>query len=114
MVIQAGLGLRIAELLALRLEDVDFLRRTVRIEWQLTPDGKHRVSPKTPRSRRTLPLPTVVAESLAAHIAEFPPAEDGSLFTTTSGNLYRQEHFGARVFTPAAKRLAYPLAPRTT
>jgi hypothetical protein len=50
-----------------------------------------------------VPLPTVVAETLAAHISEFSPAEDGSLFTTTSGNLYRQEHFGARVFKPAAK-----------
>jgi integrase len=49
IIIQAGLGLRIAELLALRLEDVDFLRRTVRVWWQLTQDGKHRVSPKTPR-----------------------------------------------------------------
>ena len=37
IIIQAGLGLRIAELLALRLEDVDFLRRTVRVEWQLHP-----------------------------------------------------------------------------
>jgi integrase len=108
IIIQAGLGLRIAELLALRLEDVDFLRRTVRVEWQLTQDGKHRVSPKTPRSRRTLPLPTVVAETLAAHISEFSPAEDGSLFTTTSGNLYRQEHFGARVFKPAAKSAGLP------
>jgi integrase len=108
IIIQAGLGLRIAELLALRLEDVDFLRRTVRVEWQLTQDAKHRVSPKTPRSRRTVPLPTVVAETLAAHISEFSPAEDGSLFTTTSGNLYRQEHFGARVFKPAAKSAGLP------
>jgi integrase len=69
IIIQSGLGLRIAALLALRLEDVDFLRRTVRVEWQLTQDGKHRVSPKTPRSRRTVPLPTVVAEnSSGAHL----------------------------------------------
>src|SRR5215217_6058038 len=108
IIIQAGLGLRIAELLALRLEDVDFLRRTVRVEWQLTQDGKHRVSPKTPRSRRTVPLPTVVAETLASHISEFSPAEDGSLFTTSSGNLYRQEHFGDRVFKPAAKSAGLP------
>ena len=50
-----------------------------------------------------MPLPTVVAETLAAHISEFAPAEDGSLFTTTSGNLFRQEHFGARVFKPAVE-----------
>jgi integrase len=69
IIIQSGLGLRIAALLALRLEDVDFLRRTVRVEWQLTQDGKHRVSPKTPRSSRTVPLPTVVAEnSSGAHL----------------------------------------------
>jgi integrase len=108
IIIQAGLGLSIAELLALRLEDVDFLRRMVRVEWQLTQDGKHRVPPKTPRSRRTVPLPTVVAETFAAHISEFAPAEDGSLFTTTSGNLYRQEHFGARVFNPAVEGPGLP------
>ena len=86
IIIQAGLGLRIAELLALRREDVDFLRRTVRVEWQLTQDGKHRVPPKTPRSRRTVPLPTVVAETLAAHISEFAPAED-RLVLKTYGHL---------------------------
>jgi integrase len=57
VIVQAGLGLRIAELLALRVEDVDFLRRVVRVEWQTTPDGKHRLPPKTPRSRRTLRCP---------------------------------------------------------
>jgi integrase len=46
VITQAGLGLRIAELLALRVEDVDFLRRTVRIEWQLFRAGKRRVPPK--------------------------------------------------------------------
>jgi Phage integrase family len=108
VITQAGLGLRIAELLALRVQDVDFLRRTVRIEWQLTPDGKRPVPPKTPRSRRTLPLPNVVAEALAAHIAEFPLAEDGSLFTTAAGLLYRQEYYGARVLAPAVRKRGLP------
>src|SRR5829696_6043861 len=34
------LRLRIAELVALRVQDVDFLRRAVRSEWQLSPDRK--------------------------------------------------------------------------
>ena len=89
VITQASLGLRVAELLALRVQDVDFLRRTVRVEFQTTTDGKYRVSPKTPRSRRTLPLAEVVGKALAAHIAEFPPIDDGSLFTTANGNLYR-------------------------
>jgi integrase len=82
IITQAGLGLRVAELLALRISDIDFLRHKVKIEYQLTQNGLDRVPPKTPRSRRTLPLPQVVADALAAHLAEFPPAEDGSVFTT--------------------------------
>jgi integrase len=108
VITQAGLGLRVAELLALRVQDVDFLRRTVRVEFQTTPDGKYRVPPKTPRSRRALPLPEVVGKALAAHIAEFPPTEDGSLFTTANGNLYRHEHYGARIFAPSVKKAELP------
>ena len=58
----------------------------------------------SPRSRRALPLPEVVGKALAAHIAEFPPTEDGSLFTTANGNLYRHEHDGARIFAPSVKK----------
>jgi integrase len=108
MIAQAGLGLRVGELLALRIEDVDFLRRTVRVDWQTTPDGKRRVPPKTPRSRRTVPLPQVVAESLAEHIAAYPPGIDGSLFTTPHGFSWRHENYGARVFAPAVNRADLP------
>jgi integrase len=103
VIAHAGLGLRVAELLALRVEDVDFLHRTVRVEWQTSPDGKRRVPPKTPQSRRTLPLPGVVADELAAHIAEYPPAPDGSLFTTATGLSYRHEHYGSRIFARAVR-----------
>lgn len=34
---QAGLGLRIRELLALRVRDVDLQARMVRVEWQFAP-----------------------------------------------------------------------------
>jgi integrase len=55
VITQVGLGLRIGELLGLRVGDVDFLRRTVRVEWQFTSGSKERSEPKTPRSRRTIP-----------------------------------------------------------
>jgi len=108
VIAQAGLGLRIGELLALRVQDVNFLGRTVRVESQVSQDGKTRVPPKTPKSRRTVPLPDFVAQVLSTHIREFPPAEDGSLFTTTTGKLYRQEHYGARIFAPAAVKAGLP------
>jgi integrase len=50
----------------------------------------------------------VVADALAAHIAEYPPADDGSLFTTPTGMLYRHEHYGARVFAPAVRKAGLP------
>ncbi len=79
VVAQAGLGLRVGELLALRIADVDFLRRTVRVEWQIEAATGARVRPKTPRSIRTLPLPAFVAEALSRHIDTYSPG-DGRLF----------------------------------
>ncbi len=104
VIAQVGLGLRIGELLALRVEDVDFLHRHVRIEWQIAPGTQLRAAPKTPRSRRTIPLPQVVADALAAHIAEFPPGADGSIFTSTVGAVYWQEVYASRLFPAAVKR----------
>jgi integrase len=103
IITQAGLGLRIAELLALRIQDVDFLRHTVKIEYQLTRDGKELAPPKTPRSKRTVPLPNVVAEALAEQLRNFPA--DEFLFTTSRGNPYRQLDYVRRVFNPAVQRL---------
>jgi integrase len=109
---QAGLGLRIGELLALRVADVDFLRRTVRVEYQLAPGQRSRSAPKTPRSRRTLPLPQVVADALAAHIAAFPPLADGTLFGSRSGLPYRHDRYGSQIFKAAVAKAGLP--PGTT
>lgn len=107
VIAQAGLGLRIGELMALRVTDINFLARTARIDWQTSPDGKQRVAPKTPRSRRTLPLPNMVAEALAQHIAAFPPV-DGLLFTTKHGHPWRHEYYGFRIFAPAVRKAGVP------
>ncbi|MDP9459336.1 MAG: site-specific integrase [Actinomycetota bacterium] len=108
VVTQAGLGLRIGELLALRAADVDFLRRTARVEHQIASGTKTRSEPKTPRSRRTVPLPQVVADELAAHMAEFPPGADGSLFTTRTGAVFRPDYYGSMIFAAAVKRAGLP------
>jgi len=105
---QAGLGLRIGELLALRLEAVDFLRRTVRVAEQIPPGSRVRTETKTPRSRRTLPLPTMVAEALARHVEAFPPAADGSLFTNRDGRPLTHSHYGTRTFRKAVGKAGLP------
>ena len=103
---QAELGLRVGELLALRVQDVDFLRRTVRVEQQLERHTRARVDPKTPKSRRTIPLSSTLAEQLAAHIAEFPPGPDGSLFTGVNGRPYDHAVYGTRIFGKVSNGLA--------
>jgi integrase len=108
VITQAGLGLRIGELMALRVDDVVFLRHTVRVQDQLSVDGKARMDPKTPRSRRTVPLPAVVADGLAAHIAAFPPAADGLIFTTLHGLPWRREYYGQRTFKRAVREAGLP------
>ena len=113
VITQAGLGLRIGELLALRVENVDFLRRTVRIMEQIAPGAKIRSDPKTPRSKRTLPLPQVVADALAAHLTAFPPGADGSIFTTKTGAVYRHDYFGAQIFAAAVKKAGPPVGTTT-
>ena len=66
----AGTGMRQSELLGLSLDRVDFLRRTLRVDRQLVTLPRHEpflASPKTPSSVRTMPVPSVVLETLSAH-----------------------------------------------
>lgn len=112
VVAQAGLGLRIGELMALRQQDVDWLRHTVRVEDQLTFDGKGRMDPKTPRSRRTVPLPDVVANALSQHVAKFPPVDD-LIFTTKHGLPWRREYYGQRTFAKAVAAGGLPASTTT-
>jgi integrase len=82
VVLLAGSGLRIGEALGLNVSDVDFLRRTVKVERQRLPSG--RVGPpKTIKSARTVPLGQVVIDELAAHLAAYP--SDGPLFALATG-----------------------------
>jgi len=78
----AGSGLRIGELCGLRIADVDWLRRLVKVERQRLPSGA--LGPvKTAKSARTVPLGQVVLDELAAHLAAHPSSE--WLFTRPDG-----------------------------
>ncbi|GEP37951.1 putative prophage phiRv2 integrase [Nocardioides psychrotolerans] len=78
-IVLAGSGLRVGELLGLRLSDVDFLRRTIRVERQRLQSNQ--IAPlKSKASRRTVPVGQVVIDALAAHLASYPTTGD-ALFT---------------------------------
>lgn len=81
--VAAGLGLRPSEMTGLKVGDIDFLRRVVRVQQQLQ-HGKL-VALKTASSYRTIPLPESVAFELAEHLSKYAVInEDDLVFTTDS------------------------------
>jgi integrase len=83
VVLSAGTGLRQGEAMAVTIDRVDFLRRSVRVDRQLwTPKAGQPVfaPPKTRRGYRTVALSSVVLDVLSAHIAEHDTGDDGLLF----------------------------------
>jgi integrase len=82
IVVLAGSGLRIGELLGLRLSDVDFKSGTIRVERQRLQSGLIG-PPKTGKSRRTVPVGEVVTDALLTHLAARPSKE--WLFTMEEG-----------------------------
>jgi integrase len=67
-------GLRQGEALALQPADVDWLRRRIRVGGTLNLRTQRRESPKSGRGR-WVTMPTVVADSLAAHLQAHPPSD---------------------------------------
>ncbi len=111
VVVGAGCGLRLGEATGLTVDRVDFLRRTVKVDRQLiTPTcGEPRLGPpKRPASNRVVPLPSVVADELAAHLRRFRQGPEGLIFTTARGLPVRRNSFGG-TFRQAATRAGVPL-----
>ena len=110
VILAAGTGMRQGECFGLTVDRVNFLRREVRIDRQLVYISRQRPSfgpPKTPKSERTIPLPQVVIDALAAHLATYPPGPDGLIFTTTAGEPIRRTSFGS-VWRPTVQAAEAP------
>jgi integrase len=101
-----GTGMRWGEATGLRRRHVHLLRRPPYVE---VVESLHEVSgklyfgpPKTRSSRRRIPLPSVVARALAAHLPANGNPED-LVFTAPQGGPWRRRNFGTRVWQPALK-----------
>ncbi len=79
----AGLGLRVSEACGLRVVDVDFLRKVVRVRQQRRPGG-NMGQLKTGASSREIPAVDAVLEALAEQI-RLRPRADGLLFSSAVG-----------------------------
>jgi integrase len=112
ILLAAGTGLRQGECFGLTLPRLDMLRRTVRVEEQLLlrPGGPPVLAPpKTDASLRTVPLPQVVVDAVAVHLAQFPVGESGLLFTNEQGLGIRRTRFSASVWHPSVNAAGLPV-----
>ena len=92
----AGTGMRQGECFGLTVDRMRFLERALTVDRQLVAVPGHAPSlgpPKTRASHRTIPLPQVVVDALAAHLAEFSAGPDGLVFTL-SGKPITRSTFG--------------------
>ena len=106
VLLAAGTGMRQGEVFGLTVDRIDWLRRTVRVDRQLVllPGAPPTLTPpKTEASVRTIPLPRVVVDALAAHLAAYPAGPGGLVFTSPEGQPQRRTAFSARVWRPAVQ-----------
>ena len=103
-------GLRFGELAALRVGRLDMLRRNLRVEEAVNEVEGRLVfgAPKTASSIRNVSMPKALVDELALHMSEFPPSDDGLVFTAPSGGPLRRNNFRRRVWLPAVEESVGP------
>jgi integrase len=113
IVLGAGTGVRISEALGLTNDRIDWMRRTLTVDRQLTGIDADR-SPlfgpvKDKKNRpRTIPLPQTVLDELSVHVGRFGLGPADLLFTGTRGGPMGRTTF-SEVWMAAAGPLGIPL-----
>ncbi len=117
--VAAWSGLRSGEVLGLRRHRVDLLGRrgddgarrapSIRVAEQLQyiKGPPQLVPPKTRRSERRVPIPQVLVDALAAHMAVYPVEPEGFLFTGRTGQPIRRPRLN-EVWNDAVKAAGLP------
>lgn len=92
-------GLRLGEAAGLRLDDVDFLRRTIHVQRQLQGQttGESRQADPKAKSDRIIPVPDELLVILSEHVRlQGVSGGDQWLFTTDAGHPYNRNSAGHR------------------
>lgn len=106
-VLLGALGLRLAEVLGLRVGAIDFLRRTLTVRSTINEVDGEIVEGrgKTVASERTISVPQSVLDELAAHLARTGRQDpDVLVFQAPEGGPVRSTNFRLRVYRPATER----------
>jgi integrase len=100
-------GLRWGEMAALRVSDIDPLRRRIHVRRSVTEDHGRMVFDTTKTSEaRVVPLPRFLAEQVAEQCAGRGP--DDLVFEGPRGGVLRNRNFARRTFRPAAQAIGEP------
>jgi integrase len=105
-----GLGLRISEACGLRVEDVDFLRRTVHVRQQRRPGGDMGRL-KTGSSARDIPADDSVLDALSEQI-RYWPRRDKLIFSSTIGRPLSKSIAG-HVFDDIERAVGFTVSPHS-
>lgn len=101
-VVAAGCGLRQGEVFGLRVCDVDFLRKQLRVDQQVKLVRGRLVIDKPKGGRtRAVPLPEWVAKELARHLSRFPTGHDDLVFTSRETKPLNRNHINRYIWRPA-------------
>ena len=103
-------GLRFGELAALRTNDLDLLRGTLRVDEQLSRQGSWKMVAgplKSKKAYRTIGIPAFLCEELAAHIAQYPSGSD-FVFSHAQGGPLDYNRFRRRHWKPAVEASVGP------
>ncbi len=102
----AETGARFGELAALRVEDVNFLKRTIRIDETLVEvrGHLHFGTPKTKASRRVVPVSERVIQEITRSLEGRDVGPKDLVFQAPEGGPLRYSLWRKRYFAPAARR----------
>jgi integrase len=109
-------GFRLGELVALRINDVDWDAGTIRVDEALTDVDGHLAfeDPKTARGFRAVPMADLALDRLRSHIEQRVGWADprALLFTAPNGATLRPNNWRRRHFDPAVSKVGLsPLTP---
>ena len=101
-VVAAGAGLRQGEVFGLRVQDVDFLGRTLHVRQQVKViHGRPAPAPPKGRKTRTVPLADAVAVALSERLRAFPTGEGGLIFTSREHKPMSRTYYNTHIWKPA-------------
>ena len=101
------LGLRIGEVLALRVSDVDFTRKIVRVRQSLDAATRQVQAVKSNASSADVPMPSQLAERLRKHL-QIHDGKTDLLFINRRGRPYSANKLRAKVLHPLLVKLGIP------